>query len=107
MPAYGVLVINMWIGIFISQGLVRGCWLINEGLQIYRLFNNILAVITNIGLNVLFIPKFGIEGAALASLVSIFLATYVFPLFFKEVRVSSVEMITSIIPFYLITRSKK
>lgn len=39
----------------------------------YLLFFLLIAVISNIGLNLFFIPKYGIEGSAIATIISIFL----------------------------------
>lgn len=95
------LKINIWASVFISQAIVRGIWLIAENLQKYRLFNNILAVITNISLNMLLIPQFGMLGAAVATLFTQFLGTWIFSLLWKPVRPSTVQLIKAINPRHL------
>lgn len=106
--AYTALVINIWSGIFISQAVARGIWMISENLQIYRIYNNILSVATNITLNMILIPKYGISGAAFSSIISIGAGTWVYPLLFRRIRYSTFTMIMSIIPINLYKyRSKK
>ena len=76
--AYSALVLNIWSGVAISQGLARSIWLIGEDLQKYRLYNNIIGVILNIVLNIVLIPKYGIVGAAIATLLTQSLGPWVF-----------------------------
>ena len=55
--SYKALILNIWAGIFVAQGIARGIWLIAEDLQKYRLFNNIFAVALNVVLNIfVFLP---------------------------------------------------
>ena len=105
--AYLALVINIWNGVFISQAIARGIWMINENLQIYRVYNNVLSVATNIILNIILIPKYGISGAAVSSILSIGVGTWIYPLLFAPMRNSTVMMIMSIVPINLIIRRRK
>lgn len=105
--AYSALMFNIWTGIFISQAIARGIWMINENLQVYRIYNNVLAIITNVSLNVVLIPKYGIEGAAIASFISIGLGTWVYSLLFAAMRKSTLAMITSILPINLLLKKEK
>ena len=101
--AYPALVLNIWSGMAISQGLARGIWLIGEDLQKYRLYNNIMGVILNIGLNLLLIPKYGIQGAAVTTLLTQSLGPWVFSCFWKPLRKSTWTMIKAMNPIYLIS----
>jgi len=100
--AFLALVYNVWNGIFISQAIARGIWMISQNLQFYRLLNNILAVPTNILLNVILIQKYGITGAALASLLSISISTWGYSFLFKPLRHSTMAMVKSVNPYYLV-----
>ena len=102
--AYQALVYNIWKGIFISQALARGIWIINENVQLYRLIVNGLAVITNIVLNLFLIPKMGISGAGLSSLLSIGVSTWIFSFFIAPLKKSTIAMIKAILPVYLFRR---
>lgn len=100
-PAYAALVINIWAGIFVAQGVARNVWVVTENLQKYRLYNNVFAVVVNILGNLLLIPRMGIAGAALATLASQGLSLWVFSLTFKPFRQSTLDLIRSINPFAL------
>lgn len=102
--AYQALVYNIWKGIFISQAVAAGIWIINENVQLYRLMVNLMAVATNIILNIIFIPKMGISGAGLASLISIGISTWFYAMLFKPLKKSTYAMIKSIAPIYLFRR---
>lgn len=100
--AYEALVFNIWNGIFISQAIARGMWMISENLQKYRLYNNVIAVALNITVNILLIPTLGITGAALATLVTQALTTWVFSFLWRPLRASTWAMIKSVNPMYLV-----
>lgn len=102
--AYQALVYSIWKGIFVSQALARGIWIINENVQFYRLLVNGLAVVTNILLNIILIPKMGISGAGLSSLISIGISTWVYSYFITPLKQSTVAMIKSISPVFLLRR---
>lgn len=102
--AYTPLVLTIWTGIFIAQAVARSIWMISANLQIYRLFNNLIAVPINVLLNLLWIPKYGASGAAAASLVSVGVSTWLVPLMFLPLRQSNLDLIRSINPRYLFVR---
>jgi O-antigen/teichoic acid export membrane protein len=103
--AYFPLVLTIWTGIFISQGVARGIWMISENMQGYRLVNNLIAVPMNIALNWYLIPKYGIVGASIASLASIGLGTWFVPFLFRAMRASNRQMLLSINPRFLFARN--
>jgi O-antigen/teichoic acid export membrane protein len=96
------LAFNVWDGIFISQAVARGIWMISENLQIYRFYNKIIAVVLNISVNLLLIPKYGIAGTAISTLMTQALGTRMFSLLWKPLRASIWAMIKSINPIHLI-----
>lgn len=102
--AYVPLVLTIWTGIFIAQAVARSLWLISENLQVFRLFNNLIAVPLNVLLNLLWIPNYGVSGAAAASLVSIGVGTWLVPLIFSPLRQSNIDLMRSINPRYLVVR---
>ncbi len=104
--AYSALVLNIWSGVAISQGMARSIWLIGENLQKYRLYNNIIGAILNIVLNIILIPKYGIVGAAVATLFTQSLGPWVFSFLWKPLRTSTWAMIKSINLIYLINIRK-
>lgn len=94
------LAINIWGGIFISQGLVCGIWLITENLQIYRLYVQFVSAFFNIVSNLIIIPILGISGAALSTFLTYFIATWILGLFFRKTRPAVFMMLKSISPYY-------
>ena len=68
--AGSVLAIHIWAAIFVFLGVASGNWLLTENLQKLALQRALYGALTNILLNLLLIPKFGVNGAAVALVVS-------------------------------------
>ena len=58
--------------------------------------NTFIATITNIGLNYILIPKFGIVGAAWATIISYFLVGYLCLLIWKKTRINFINLTKSL-----------
>ncbi len=84
--AGNVLMIQIWAGVFVFAGVASSRWFICEGLQKYYAFNTLVGAVMNIILNILLIPKFGINGAAIATVISQALASYIMNFMFKCTR---------------------
>lgn len=93
--ASSVLVISIWAGVFVFQGLARGKWFIAENLQKYSYWFTGSGVIINIILNIILIPKYEAMGAAVATLLTQFIVVIPAPLFFQETRLSSIMILKS------------
>jgi len=100
--SYTALVYNIWAGIFVSQGIARGIWMVSEDLQLYRMYTNIFGIIINIFGNIWLIPLLGIPGAALATLLTQGISTWGISLMWNPLRQSTVFMIKAINPMCLI-----
>ena len=83
-----VLSIHIWSGIFIFLGVVSGKWVLNENLMVNSMIRGIFGAILNIVLNFILIKKFGIEGAAIATLISYAIVNYFSLLFYHKTRIS-------------------
>ena len=70
LDATGVLRLLVWYTVFVYIGFVRDIWILAEAKQKYLWRINLMGALSNIALNYLMIPKFGIEGAALASMLT-------------------------------------
>jgi len=90
-----VLTIHIWAAIFVFLGVVRGLWIINEGLMKWAFATNVIGAIMNILLNLMLIPLYGIIGSAVATVFSYMIATYLACGFYKKTRII----------FYMQTRS--
>ena len=84
--ASNVLIIHIWAGLFVSFGLVNNRWLFAENLQSYTAYNTAFGAISNIILNFYLIPKYGINGAAIATLISQSISVLFSLLIWKKTR---------------------
>ncbi|MCT7520525.1 flippase [Aliarcobacter cryaerophilus] len=84
--ASSVLNIHIFSAIFVYLGVSSGRWLIVENKAKLDLYRNILAMLINIILNIVCIRKFGIIGAAYASLIAYIVSFYLFDIFRKDTR---------------------
>lgn len=84
--AVGVFKIYIWATIPVVLGLTSSKWLIINGMQKYSMYSTAVGSITNIILNLLFIPSFGIVGSAFATLISYSVSGFFIYLLFKETR---------------------
>lgn len=81
-----VLSIHFWIVVCSSLAIISGRFLVNEGLQKVTMFRHVFGATLNLPLNYIMIPNFGIEGAAISSLISLFVANYIFDAFDMKTR---------------------
>jgi O-antigen/teichoic acid export membrane protein len=81
LPAVGVLQALLVGIIVLSAGKILANYIAGRGLPRVNLYTGIVAVITNVVLNLLWIPRYGIVGAARASTVS-YTVSFVLALFF-------------------------
>lgn len=102
MDAAQVLGLVVWYTMFAYIGSVRGIWMLAVGLQKYVILISAFAAGGNLVLNAIFIPFFGIYGAAFASLISQIIANIIVPLFVKVFKDSNKLLYESLNPKYLI-----
>jgi O-antigen/teichoic acid export membrane protein len=84
--AGNILAIHVWAAIFVGMGIVSGKWLLAENYVTLVLTRVLSGAIVNISLNLIMIPEFGTTGAAYATLISQFAASYVFDLANQRTR---------------------
>lgn len=80
------LKIVVWYTAFSYLGGIRSIWLICEKKNMFVFFLSIMGATTNVVTNFLLIPQWGIEGAAVATLLTQIAANIIYPSFFKETR---------------------
>lgn len=80
------LKIITWYTAFSYLGTARNAWIVCENKQKYLKYIYISAAILNIIMNYIFIPFWGVAGAALASLITQILTIIGAPFFIKELR---------------------
>ena len=76
LPAAGVLSIHIWAGVFVFLGVASGKWLLIENYTKISFYRTFIGTIVNVVLNIILIPKYGINSAAFATLISYFVATF-------------------------------
>jgi len=89
-PSYSgaalILSIHSWIANFNYFGIITSKYLIAENLTKISFYRTFLGAITNIILNFLLIPYYGIVGASIATLISVFVQDWMSNLFFRKTR---------------------
>lgn len=85
--AASALSIQCWAGLFIFSGLVSNQWYLVENLNRYTLYRHVMGAVVNILGNLALIPKYGIDGAAFATLLTQFIVSYLFDFFVAPARV--------------------
>lgn len=84
--AENVLRIYFWASILVFQGIVAGQAYVVEKLQMYSTLYTFIGALINIGLNFLLIPKMGVVGAAIATLIAYTLSATLLNAVFKPTR---------------------
>jgi O-antigen/teichoic acid export membrane protein len=97
--ASNVLEISIWASLFVFIGVGSGKFLLAENLQNLAFYRTFYGMIINIILNFILIPSYGIQGAAIATLISQATAAYLFDMFNKETKKIFIIKTYAIIPF--------
>ena len=100
-----ILKIYVWAGIFVSMSLANNKWMVIENFQNYILLTTLLGMSSNIICNVILIPSFGAPGAAVATLISYGIGSYLSLFFFPKVRKGFWFATKSINPYSVFTFS--
>jgi polysaccharide transporter, PST family len=96
-----VLAVYAWAGLFVSLGVARGPWMVAGDLLNFRAIAAGLGALTNVGLNWLLIPKWGIMGATVATIVSQCIASYLANAFHPKARQIFIRQTKGILLFGL------
>lgn len=107
--AYGqagnVLAIHIWSGLFVFLSVASGKWFVVENLTMLALKRNLYGAALNVILNLVFIPKWGMQGAAMATLISYSVAAYFSDFLLLRTRVVFFQKTKSIaVVYYLLKR---
>ncbi len=86
-PASASLAIAIWYTTFSTLGTARGIWLVCEDKNRYVKNCVIWGAVLNVALNYAFIPVWGINGAAAATLITQIFNALIAPLFYRDIRV--------------------
>jgi len=91
------LKIITWYTAFSYLGVARNAWIVSEGKQRYLKYMYFSAAVINIILNYVFIPRIGVAGAALASLITQIFTSMILPCCFVEMRPNVKLMLEAIL----------
>jgi len=83
-----VLSIHIWAGIFVFWGVASSQWFLTENLQKYSFYRTVIGAIVNVGLNFILIPIYGVIGAAIATVISQMISSFLSEAFYKKTRIS-------------------
>ena len=97
MPAVVPLKIVTWYVAFSYLGAARNAWIICENNQKYLKYIYFGAAVINIILNLMLIPQYSTEGAAIASLITQFCTSIVLPFFIPDMRPNCKLMVEGIL----------
>lgn len=87
LAASSALRICVWYELFAVIGSARGIWVLAEEKNKYVKYYLGIGAVVNLILNSLWIPSFGINGAAFATLITQITTSLIAPLLFRETRV--------------------
>lgn len=80
------LIIIMWASAFAALSFVSARYLTVEGLESKIFMRTVVALVLNIFLNFVLIPLYGIEGAAISTLISIIVSSYLLDYFDPKLK---------------------
>lgn len=95
-----VLAIHIWASVFVFLGVASGGYFTVENYARKSLYRTALGALANISLNLVLIPQFGIQGAALATVLSQLIANYVFDIFDSTTRQLLIVKSKALFPIY-------
>lgn len=106
MEAADILRLVVWYTTFSYLGAVRNVWILAEGKEKYLWVINFTGAMTNVVLNLMFIPIWGTLGAAFASLITQIFTNVVLGFIIKPIRSNNTLMLKGLDVRYLIKATR-
>lgn len=106
MASVSTLQIVVWYTTFSYIGSVTSVWILAEDKQRYLWFINMSGALVNVLLNAIFIPLWGVEGAAVATVITQMFSNFIIGFVFKPIKRSNYLILNSIKPTYVIETIK-
>jgi len=103
-PATGVLMIHIWASVFVFLGVLRSKWAVNEHAQGLLMVYTVLGAVINVVLNLIWIPLWGIQGAAIATVVAQCFAAILSNLLHPRTRPMFFLQVQAFNPVYFLRR---
>lgn len=98
------LAIHIWSAVFVFLGVASSKWLILEGLQIHAFFRTAVGLAINVLANLALITRYGIKGAAAATLLSQLVAAYGYDVIAARTRSNFLLKTAALFPFLRLFR---
>ena len=99
--AKGPLVFIIWSTVFSAMSNSRSIWMICENKQKYTKHILLCGVVINLLLNAVWIPTIGMNGAAMATIITEFVCCFVVPYLLRPTREFAIHQFKAINPLYL------
>ena len=81
-----VLALHIWAGVLVFGGFARQRWVLAENLQGKEAWLNLAGAVLNVLFNLALIPTYGALGAAMATVLSYFVALYLMTYMIRDFR---------------------
>lgn len=105
-PSIVILQIHIWAGIFIFLRTVLSKWLIAEDKYKFSLISQLSGAVANVALNLFLIPKFGGIGAAIATVISYFVTSFLILGVFKDTNeIFRIFIKSFLLPFRFLSKT--
>lgn len=101
---YSILAFSVFIKV---NGSLQTSHMTIKNITKKSFYKTLVSLILNIILNILLIPKYGINGAAIATLITQFIALFLIDFFIKEYQEQAIIQLKSLNLIYLIKEIKK
>lgn len=101
---YSILAFSVFIK---ANGSLQTSHMTIKNITKKSFYKTLVSLILNIILNILLIPKYGINGAAIATLITQFIALFLIDFFIKEYQEPAIIQLKSLNLIYLIKEIKK
>jgi O-antigen/teichoic acid export membrane protein len=79
-----VLIIHITSLIFVFQRVATEYWILSENLKYFEIIRTFISLIINVLLNIFLIKKYGISGAAISTVITLFFSGYLSFAFYKK-----------------------
>lgn len=91
---------------FSNMGVGKSVFIVNESLFKYSLLTVVIGACSNIALNYLLIPLYGMEGAIVASMLSFTISIFMVDLFFRATRMNQRLMFRGMLTFWKLNNAR-
>lgn len=101
------LILIIWSTVFAAMSYSKSIWMVCEKKQKYSKYILLCGVIINLTLNSIWIPTIGMNGAAVATIITEFTCCFIAPFMFKPMRVFAKMQLEAIYPINIYKQMKE